>query len=93
MSEPDEIPSARFYEGTILVVNVATQRGMLRSRTGRELPFAARDVRVQGHARDFGALAAGMHVGFDVARTSSGLVVSTIHVFDAAEGQSGSEVR
>lgn len=90
---PFETAGDRFYRGTIVVLHPGRQEGLIRSRSRRDLPFRARDMRVTGTTRGFAALREGLSVGFDLGRTSSGLVVTLIHVTDDEGDQSGSKVR
>ncbi len=73
----------RYYRGTILSVRAGQQVGMLRTQSGREVPFAARDVQLVGASRGFASLRPGLAVGFDLGRTSRGLCVSLIRVYEA----------
>jgi cold shock CspA family protein len=56
--------------------------GVLRTGNGRDIPFTARDVRILGTTRGLATLREGMNVGFDLGRTSGGLRVTTIRVYD-----------
>jgi hypothetical protein len=76
-------PTDRYYRGTILRLNPGSRSGWLRSERGREIPFAARDLRLVGNAT-FETLREGQQVGFDLGRTSSGLCVTVIRVYEAA---------
>lgn len=73
----------RYHHGTILRVHAGSRTGVLRTSTGREVPFAARDLALVGAARGFASLRPGLAVGFDVGRTSRGLCVSLIRVYEA----------
>lgn len=73
----------RYYGGTILRVHPGSRTGWLRTDHGRELPFAATDLVLLGTSEGFPALRAGLRVGFDIGRTSRGLCVSTIRVYEA----------
>jgi hypothetical protein len=53
--------------------------GIVRSATGREIPFAAAHVIVTGPLHRFEDLREGMSVGFDVGWTSKGLRVTVLH--------------
>jgi hypothetical protein len=74
--------SERYYRGTIACLNPGSRTGSVRSLKGRDFPFAARDLIVVGAARGFDALHEGLRVGFDVGRTSSGLCVTVIRVYE-----------
>lgn len=72
-----------YYVGTITRVYYGSESGLLRSEaTGREYRFKAPSVEVRGPIPRIGGLREGMRVGFDLARTSAGTVVSLIRVFD-----------
>ncbi len=74
----------RYYQGTIIRVNPGSQTGWLRTARGRELPFAGRDLQLIGAALGFASLRVGLPVGFDLGRTSTGLCVTTIRVYERA---------
>jgi hypothetical protein len=48
------------------------------------LPFAANDLQLVGASQGFSALRAGLRVGFDLGRTSRGLCVTTIRVYEGS---------
>jgi hypothetical protein len=83
MDHPDDRqPSdatARFYAGTIKKLFAGTGMGVVRSATGREVPFAAMHVILAGPVRRFEDLREGMTVGFDVGWTSKGLRVTVLY--------------
>ena len=85
----DRDPAARFHQGTIARLYAGSQRGVLHTGSGRDVPFAVPDVRILGTDAGFAALQEGMRVGFDLGWTSRGLRVTVIRVPD----QSGSDVR
>jgi hypothetical protein len=73
----------RFYRGTIVRVFYGSDTGMIRSiATGREYRFRGQFVEVRGPIPRIGGLREGMEVGFDVGWTSSGLLVTTIRVYE-----------
>jgi hypothetical protein len=74
----------RYYQGTILRLNPGSRTGSVRTAKGREIPFAARDLVLVGAAGGFDVLREGLHVGFDLGRTSSGLCVTVIRVYEPA---------
>jgi len=78
---PADDPRARFYLGTILRLHPGSRSGVVRSASGRTVPFVLSGVRFLGDA-SFGALREGMEVGFDVGWTSRGMRVTTIRLFD-----------
>ena len=75
-------PRERFYQGTILRLYPGSERGILHTGNGRDVPFVAADVRILGTSRGFAAIREGMRVGFDLSRTSGGTIVSLIRVLD-----------
>ena len=72
----------RYYQGTILRVYPGSRTGTLRTGKGREVPFAADDLELVGTSRGFSTLRPGLRVGFDLGRTSRGLCVTTIRVYE-----------
>jgi hypothetical protein len=74
----------RYYQGTIVRVNAGSRTGWLRTSRGRELPFNGRDVQLIGAPAGFASLRVGLAVGFDLGRTSSGLCVTAIRVYERA---------
>lgn len=79
-----DLPSLedRFYVGTIASVQPGNRTGWVRSSRGRDLPFTAAYVKFLGTAR-FDTLRPGLRIGFDVGRSSRGLCVTTIRVYEA----------
>jgi hypothetical protein len=71
--------AGRFYGGTIKKLFAGTGMGVVRSASGREIPFAAAHVILAGPVRRFEDLREGMAVGFDVGWTSKGLRVTILH--------------
>jgi hypothetical protein len=74
-------PRSRFYVGTILRLHPGSRSGVVRSASGRDVPFVMSGVRFLGDG-GFPALREGMEVGFDVGWTSHGVRVTTIRLFD-----------
>ena len=56
------------------------QRGTIRAASGREIPLIFSYVTVLGSHRRFDDLYEGLHVGYDVSWTSSGLRVCVIRI-------------
>ncbi len=78
------LPDAdRYHRGIIMQVHPGSRTGWLRTDKGRDLPFAATSLLLLGVTEGFPALRPGLRVGFDVGRTSRGLCVSTIRVYEA----------
>jgi hypothetical protein len=82
--DADPAAAERYHHGTIIRVNPGSRTGWLRTSRGRELPFAGRDVRLIGADAGFASLRVGLAVGFDLGRTSSGLCVTAIRVYEPA---------
>ncbi len=79
-SEPGaETPGSRYYQGRIRRLQRGSESGVVRSATGREVPFEFRFVIMRGSLRRFDDLREGMPIGYDVGWTSSGLRVTVIH--------------
>lgn len=88
----DDAPGAgdvgsRYYQGQIRQLKRGSETGVVRSSTGRDIPFVFRFVESRGALRYFSDLREGMAVGFDVGWTSSGLRVTVLH----AEPRRGSD--
>ena len=84
VDEPDDRPpnaptADRFYAGVIKKLFAGSGMGVVRSATGREIPFAAQHVLLTGAVQRFEDLREGMRVGFDVGWTSKGLRVTVLH--------------
>jgi hypothetical protein len=79
---PPDTPPGRFYTGTIKKLFPGAGMGVVRSATGREIPFAAAHVIVTGPINRFEDLREGMTIGFDVGWTSKGLRVTVLHTGD-----------
>ena len=79
---PETASADKFYHGTILKVLRGSRSGVLRSGTGREIPFVFLHVTMVGPLRRFDDLREGMRVGYDVGWTSKGLRVTVIRAGD-----------
>ena len=75
MADEEEAPADRFYAGTIRKLYAGSGFGLVRSDTGREIPFAAAHVLIRCAAERFEQLREGMRAGFAVGWTSRGLRV------------------
>jgi hypothetical protein len=71
-----------FYRGTIERLFRGSQVGVVRSASGREIPFEFLHVSMVGPLRRYDDLREGMQVGFDVGWTSSGLRVTVLSAGD-----------
>ena len=76
--EDDSSLAGKFYRGTIEKLFRGSQVGVVRQRTGREIPFDVPARSMVGPLRRFEDLREGMPVGFDVGWTSNGLRVTVI---------------
>ena len=80
--DPERFPD-NFYRGVIVRLNRATLKGMVRSHSGREIPFqfpfvAVVGAPIGGRAPGIDLLHVGELIGFDVGWSSKGLVVTRI---------------
>jgi hypothetical protein len=71
-----------YYRGTIAKLHRNPERGVLRTASGREVPFTFAHVTMVGDRRRFAHLHEGLVVGYDVSWTSKGLRVSRIRIPD-----------
>jgi hypothetical protein len=76
---PNSAGADRFYPGTIKKLFAGSGMGIVRSASGREIPFSSLHVILTGRIRHFDDLREGMAVGFDVGWTSNGLRVTVLH--------------
>jgi len=74
--------SGKFYEGVISRIFRGSRTGVIRSLSGREVPFVFQHVQMVGPLRRFEDLREGMTVGFDVGWTGSGLRISVIRALE-----------
>jgi cold shock CspA family protein len=70
----------KYYRGIICNLQRGSQRGTIRSTSGREITFVFAHVSMLGSHRRFDDLYEGLDVGFDVSWTSKGLRVSVIRI-------------
>ena len=86
--EPDSSQTAAgatpdpYYRGRVVKLFRGAQRGVIRGRSGRDVPFAFANVTMLGPHRRFEDLREGLEVGYDVSWTSRGLRVNVIRVPD-----------
>jgi hypothetical protein len=87
-SVADEFDSERFpgnfYQGMILKLDRSRGRGVVRSHSGKEIPFefpfvAILGAGIGGQMPGIDLIREGDIIGFDVGWTSKGLRVTTIH--------------
>jgi hypothetical protein len=86
LTENGEQPGDHFYHGVISKIFWGNETGVIRSDSGREIPFVFAFVTLLGAPRqDINFLRPGMRVGFDVGWTSKGLRASVIKIYDLFE--------
>jgi hypothetical protein len=68
----------KFYRGTVEKLFRGSRVGVVRSGSGREIPFEFLHVTMVGPLRLYEDLREGMRVGYDVGWTSKGLRVTVI---------------
>ena len=86
LTENGEQPRDHFYHGVISKIYWSNETGVIRSDSGREIPFVFAFVTLIGAPRqDINFLRPGMRVGFDVGWTSKGLRASVIKIYDLFE--------
>jgi cold shock CspA family protein len=72
-----------FSHGVVSKIFWSNDSGIIHSDTGKDIPFVFPFVTLLGVPRqDIRYLREGMRVGFDVGRTSKGLRVSVIKIYD-----------
>jgi hypothetical protein len=81
-SPAPESPEDKFYRGNVFKLSRGRQTGVVRSGSGREIPFVFQHVVMLGEKRSFEDLHIGTTVGYDVSWTSNGLRVSVIKILD-----------
>ena len=77
-----DLTKERYYRGTVVKLHEGSQRGVIRSSSGRKIPFSFMFLTMNGPHRLFADLRVGLEVGYDVSHTSNGLRVSTIRIPD-----------
>jgi hypothetical protein len=75
-------PEERFYCGHILRLSPGRQSGVVRSASGKDIPFTFAFVEMLGERRRFEELHVGTRIGYDVSWTSRGLRVSVMRILD-----------
>jgi len=88
-SLPEEIPDARhdgigedsFYHGTIRRLFPRKNTGIVRTSSGREIPFSYQLVELFGPVKKPQELREGLVVGYDMSWTSDGLKVTKIKTY------------
>lgn len=77
-----DLPTDPFYRGTIMKLRRGAQAGIVRSASGKDIPFVFLHVTMLGPRQRFEELREGMSIGYDVSWTSKGLRVCTIRIPD-----------
>lgn len=99
MSGPDENLDPKqgkdlFHQGVISKLFPTNNMGLVRTESGREVPFSFEFVLLSGEAKNPSDLREGQEVGYDLGWTPKGLQVTKIKVFSspaAPPEDSGSE--
>lgn len=99
MSGPDENLEPKqgkdlFHQGVISKLFPTNNMGLVRTESGREVPFSFEFVLLSGEAKNPSDLREGQEVGYDLGWTPKGLQVTKIKVFSspaAPPEDSGSE--
>jgi hypothetical protein len=82
LTNDEERSGDRFYRGVIRKISWNTETGVIRSDSGRDIPFVFPYVTLLGAPRhDIRFLYEGMRVGFDVGWTSKGLRATVIKIY------------
>lgn len=95
--EQNQEPTERrdlFHQGIISKLFPSNNMGLVRTESGREVPFSFEFVVLLGEAKKPADLSEGQEVGYDLGWTSKGLRVTTIKAYPAptpAAGDPGSE--
>ena len=83
LTSGEEQPGDLFYHGVVSKIFWRNETGVIHSDSGKDFPFAFPFVTLLGVPRqDIRFLREGLRVGFDVNRTSKGLQVSVIKVYE-----------
>ena len=99
VSAPEKDQEARekkdlFHQGVISKLFPTNNMGLVRTESGREIPFSFEFVVLSGEAKNPSDLREGQEVGYDLGWTPKGLRVTKIKVFSspaAPPEDSGSE--
>ncbi len=86
MSGPDEVLDPKdgkdlFHQGVISKLFPTNNMGLVRTESGREVPFSFEFVILLGEAKKPNDLREGQEVGYDLGWTSKGLRVTKIKVY------------
>ena len=72
-----------FHQGVISKLFPSNNMGLVRTESGREIPFSFEFVVLLGEAKKPADLSEGQEVGYDLGWTSKGLRVTTIKTYPA----------
>ena len=72
-----------FHQGVISKLFTSNNMGLVRTESGREVPFSFEFVVLLGEAKKPADLSEGQEVGYDLGWTSKGLRVTTIKAYPA----------
>lgn len=83
VEEKHEIPEKKdfFYQGAISKLFPSNNMGLVRTESGREVPFSFEFVVLLGDVAKVTDLKEGQEVGYDLGWTSKGLRVTTIKTY------------
>jgi hypothetical protein len=83
--DSQERPEKRdlFHQGVISKLFPSNNMGLVRTESGREVPFSFEFVVLLGEAKKPADLSEGQEVGYDLGWTSKGLRVTTIKAYPA----------
>lgn len=84
MSLPD-----LFHRGIISKLFPTNNMGLVRTESGREVPFSFQLVELSGEAKKPGDLREGQEVGYDLGWTSKGLRVTKIKTYPEPSEKAG----
>jgi hypothetical protein len=79
--EPENDVKRLYHRGVISRLFPGNNLGVVRTESGREIPFSFQMVVLLGPVKDPRDLREGQEVGYDVGWTSSGLRVTKIRTF------------
>ncbi len=94
MSESGDNPTASqpvdfYHHGVITKLFPSNNTGIVRTESGRELPFSYEFVILCGEAKTIQDLKEGEAVGYDLGWTSSGLKITKIKTYLKSSAQGG----
>lgn len=99
MSNPDDTQETKeksdlFHHGVISKLFPSNNMGLVRTESGREIPFSFELVLLLGEVKKPGDLKEGQEVGYDLGWTSQGLRVTKIKVYPQPlpAGEGGSDL-